>query len=216
MITSYFPLIAQGAATSIGAWLLTGCLSIVIGTLFAILSCRNLQIVWPSRIITCYTFVAKGVPAYVQILIAYFVLPSLIGINLSPFVAGTCALAVCSSGYVTDIIKAGIDAVAQGQWDAAYVLGYSTPQTLKRIILPQAVRIVLPALFGELEQLLKSSSLLATIGILELTRSGMNIISRELNPIPVYLTVAAIYLALSGFLLIIKTYITSKEAYGSC
>ena len=213
MIT-YFPLILQGTATSISAWLLTGGISIAVGTVLALLSCRQLQFIYLSRAIACYTFIAKGVPVYVQILIAYFVLPSLIGINLPPFIAGTLALALCSSGYVTDIIRAGIDAIPQGQWQAAYVLGYSMPQTMQRIILPQALRIVLPALFGELEQLLKSSSLLATIGILELTRSGMNIISRELNPMPVYLTIAAIYLALSAALLIARKYITKKGRYG--
>lgn len=210
---SYLPLIAQGTATSIGAWLITGCISIIIGTLLAVISCRQLQMFYSAYAISCYTFIAKGIPVYVQILIAYFVLPSLIGINLSPFVAGTLALALCSSGYVTDIVRSGIDALPQGQWQAAYVLGYSTKQTMQRIILPQALRIVLPALFGELEQLLKSSSLLATIGILELTRSGMNIISRELNPIPVYLIIALIYLSLSALLLVLKKYITTKECH---
>jgi His/Glu/Gln/Arg/opine family amino acid ABC transporter permease subunit len=210
---SYIPLIIQGTATSIGAWLITGFISTVVGTVLAIVSCRQLQVPYLANAISCYTFVAKGVPVYVQILIAYFVLPSLIGINLPPFAAGTLALALCSSGYVTDIIRAGIDALPQGQWQAAYVLGYTKKQAMQRILLPQAIRIVLPALFGELEQLLKSSSLLATIGILELTRSGMNIISRELNPMPVYLMIALIYLFLSALLLALKKYITSKERY---
>lgn len=210
---SYIPLIIQGTTTSIGAWLITGCISITVGTVLAILSCRQLQMRYTANAISLYTFVAKGVPAYVQILIAYFVLPSCIGINLPPFIAGILALTICSSGYVTEIIRSGIEAVPVGQWQAAYVLGYSKTQTMQRIILPQALRIVLPALFGELEQLLKSSSLLATIGILELTRSGMNIISRELNPMPVYLTVALIYLFLSALLLALKKYITSKERY---
>ena len=200
MITSYLPLLAQGTYISILCWLSSGIASLLIGTFCAIISskygtCKN-----ASRIISCYTFVAKGVPVYVQILIAYFVLPSLLGINLSPFVAGVLALAFCSGGYVTTIIRSGINAIPLGQWQAAYVLGYSNMQTMQRIILPQALRIILPTLFGEFEQLLKSSSLLATIGILELTRSGMNIISRELNPMPVYLTVAAIYLIFSALL----------------
>lgn len=213
MILTYLPLLAQGTAMSITSWIVSGCISVTVGTILAILTCRQLRLPYVSRIIACYTFIAKGVPVYVQILIAYFVLPSLLGINLPPFVAGNLALAFCSSGYVTDIIKSGINAIPSGQWQAAFVLGYSTPQTMQRIMLPQALRIVLPTLFGELEQLLKSSSLLATVGILELTRSGMNIISRELNPLPVYVTVAAIYLILSGILLYAKRSITRKERY---
>jgi His/Glu/Gln/Arg/opine family amino acid ABC transporter permease subunit len=214
MITAYLPLLVQGTAMSMLSWLLAGCASICIGTVLAILSCKYAQYTYAARAIACYTFIAKGVPVYVQILIAYFVLPSMLGINLSPFIAGNLALAFCSSGYVTEIIKSGFNAIPEGQWQAACVLGYSPAQAMKRIMLPQALKIVLPTLFGELEQLLKSSSLLATIGILELTRSGMNIISRELNPIPVYLSVAAIYLLFSAVLVCIKTIVIKRNAYG--
>jgi ABC-type amino acid transport system permease subunit len=170
---------------------------------------------WPlaQRAIALYTFIAKGIPVYVHILIAYFVVPLTIGINIPPFIAGTLALAFCSSGYVTDIISAGIDAVNEGQQQAAFVLGYTNLQCMQRIILPQALTIIRPALFGECEQLLKSSSLLATIGIVEITRAGMNIISRELNPIPVYIMIACIYLFFSALLCALKTYILSKETY---
>lgn len=210
MLSTYSILLLQGTLTTIAAWFLTALLSFSTGTLLALLSCRALGNGITIRVIDLYTFIAKGVPAYVQILIAYFVLPSLAGIDLSPFAAGITALTFCSSGFVTDIVRAGIDAIPKGQWQAAFVLNYNTKQTITRIIFPQAIRIMLPGLCGEFEQLLKSSSLLATIGIIEITRSGMNIISRELNPVPVYLTIAAIYLLLSTLLICIKKYIFSQ------
>jgi polar amino acid transport system permease protein len=155
----------------------------------------------------------KGVPAYVQILVAYFVIPHLLGITVSGFFAASLALDLCSSGYVTEIIRSQIDALPQGQWDACYALGYPLPSMIQHIILPQALKNALPALLGELEQLLKSTSLLATIGVTELTRAGMNIVSRELNPLPVYLMLASIYLLLSAFLTILSWYFTKGDGY---
>jgi polar amino acid transport system permease protein len=113
---------------------------------------------------------------------------------------------------MTEIVRAGINSVPIGQWDACKALGYSKSSMIFRIILPQASAAVLPALIGELEQLLKSTSLLATIGITELTRNGMNIISRELNPIPIYAIIAVIYLALALVLQSITIY-TEKKFY---
>lgn len=202
---AYISLSVQGACTTLGVWLLASCASIALGTLLALLNCRYISLPLISRAIPYYVFVVKGIPVYVHLLLAYFVLPACIGIPISAIVAGVLALTVCSSGYVAEIIRSGIDAVPAGQWQAAYVLGYSPKQAMMRILLPQALRISLPALFGELEQLLKSSSLLATIGIFEVTRTAMNIISRELNPIPVYILLACVYLVFSGLLLAVRT-----------
>lgn len=196
-IIPYIPLILQGVAITITSWLIAGTISLCIGIIIGAASCRYLTTPWMTRITTLYTFIAKGIPLYVQILIAYFVLPAFLGINLSGFVAGLCALTFCSSGYVTEIIRSGINTIPQGQWDACTVLGYPLQSTLTRIIFPQTFANILPTLLGEFEQLLKSTSLLATIGVLDLTRAGMNIISRELNPTPVYLIIACLYLVFS-------------------
>ncbi|HLB41043.1 MAG TPA: amino acid ABC transporter permease [Candidatus Babeliales bacterium] len=200
MLANYFNLLCRGTAVSLGAWALAGTVSLLLGTVLGVLSARQLRFTKLRRLIRLYTFIMKGVPAYVQILIAYFVVPALIGLNLPGFLAATLALAVCSSGYVTEIIRGGINAIYVGQWEAGRVLGLTNSATIRYVILPQAYRHILPALLGELEQLLKSTALLATIGVTELTRTGMNIISRELNPVPVYLTIAAIYLVLSALL----------------
>ncbi|MEX0940215.1 MAG: amino acid ABC transporter permease [Candidatus Babeliales bacterium] len=206
----YIPLLIKGTAITFASWVMAGCISFSLGTLLGIISCRQIGLLGISMVIKGYVFIAKGIPAYVQILIAYFILPSLIGINISGFIAATIALAFCSSGYIVEITRAGINTISRGQWDACFVLGYSMHATLYRIIMPQVMRNVLPPLFGELEQLLKSTSLLATIGVTELTRTGMNIISRELNPLPVYLAIACIYLLFSAILQLILIYIEIK------
>lgn len=214
IITSYFPLLVQGAAITIAAWAAAAIIGLVIGSIMGIISCRYLASPLITRITQIYTFIAKGIPAYVQILIAYFVLPSLLGINVSGFAAAICALGFCSSGYITEIIRSGINTIPKGQWDACIVLGYSLRSTLTNIILPQTLANILPTLIGELEQLLKSTSLLATIGVLEITRAGMNIISRELNPVPVYLLVAGIYLLFSLITRYISLRLEKRFNYG--
>lgn len=214
MFFVYFPLLLKGTLITCGAWFITATISLLLGTFIGVISCRRLASKRVRFLVRLYTFVAKGIPAYVQILIAYFVIPALLGINIPGFLAATVALAFCSSGYVTEIVRSGINAIAPGQWDAAFVLGYPLNATLFRIILPQAFKNVLPALLGELEQLLKSTSLLATIGITELTRTGMNIISRELNPIPIYLLIACIYLLFSGMLQLVIIYTEKRGRHG--
>lgn len=209
----YAPLLAHGALVTCTVWIIASTISVAIGTVMGIISCRYLTSPWLSAVVRCYTFVAKGIPAYVQILIAYYVIPSLLGINIPGFITAVFALAFCSSGYITEIIRAGINTIPRGQWDASFVLGYPLRATISRIILPQTFTHILPSLLGELEQLLKSTSLLATIGITELTRSGWNIISRELNPIPIYLTIAGIYLLFSAVLQGIIIY-SEKKIHG--
>lgn len=211
----YVPLLLKGTIITFITWIVTGAISLVVGTALGILSCRRLTSPTLTKIVKLYTFIAKGIPAYVQILIAYFVIPALLGINIPGLLAAVIALAFCSSGYITEIVRSGINTIARGQWEACFVLGYPTKDLLSRVILPQTFNNILPSLFGELEQLLKSTSLLATIGITELTRTGMNIISRELNPIPVYLTVACIYLVCSGMLQVIIFYLEKRGHRGS-
>lgn len=212
-LTTYLPLLIQGVSVTLAAWFIAGAISLCIGTLLGFASCAYFGLLKAQKAIKVYTFITKGIPAYVQILIAYFVLPSLLHIHVSGFVAATGALALCSSGYITEIIRAGINTIAQGQWEACYVLGYPTSTAIRRIIMPQLKHISLPAIAGELEQLLKSTTLLATIGVTDITRVGMNIISRELNPLPIYCTIAVIYLLLSAVLTGIMNYMQQRGDY---
>jgi His/Glu/Gln/Arg/opine family amino acid ABC transporter permease subunit len=216
IVTKYIPLLLQGFAVTVASWLCAGVASLLVGMMIGIVSCNYLTKPWISWLVRLYVFIAKGVPPYVQILIAYFVLPSALGINLSGFSAATGALAFCSSGYITEIIRSGINAIPQGQWDACLVLGYSIQASLYRIIIPQVIRNVLPVLFGQLEGLLKSTSLLAAIGVVELTRVGMNIVSRELNPLLIYCLIACIYLVMSAFLHAIMMYAERRYRYDRC
>lgn len=213
LLSTYAIPIINGMSVTFLSFIITGLISLFIGIILGTISSNYIKNNYLKALIKLYVFIAKGIPAYVQILIAYFILPLVFSIELPSFMAACGALAFSSSGYTTEIIRSGINAVPRGQWDACNTLGYSFLAMIKRIILPQAFKNITPALFGEFEQLLKSTSLFATIGITELTRTGQNIISRDLNPIPVYLGIAIIYLLFSLIFQVLLLYIEKGFKY---
>lgn len=194
------PLFFQGACMTTALLFSSGALSLVLGLFFGLLCCNQLRTPYLSFWIEGICFIARGIPFFVQLLIVYFVMPDLLGWNLSPFFASVIALGVCSSGYVAQFVRSTLNAIPIAQWESASMLGYSTLHTFLRIIFPQMLRSVLPLFNNELDALLKSTSIVSSIGLLELTRVGMNLVSREMEPLPIYLTLACFYLSMSAVL----------------
>lgn len=212
-ITQNGPLLLQGALMTAQLWFLSSLMSLSIGIILGILHSNRLWLPIISPAIACATFILRAIPFYVQLLIIYFVLPAALGISLSAFAAGILALGLCSGSYVCNIVRAGINSVSAGQWEACYVLGFSKINTLIYVILPQMMRTMLPALINELESILKSSSIISSIGVLELTRMGMNIVSREMNPIPIYCSIGVVYLLFSCGLQIVSIIIKKRSRF---
>lgn len=202
-IVDAVPLLLQGAAMTIKLWLCTACISMVVGAMFGIICSRRFWFRVVSPTISGFTFIFRAIPFYVSLLLVYFVLPEVIGFSFSAFSAGIISLGLCSSSYVCNIVRAGINSIPDGQWEAAYVLGFSRSSMLRYIILPQMMRNILPAFINELESILKSTSIISSIGVLELTRMGMNIVSREMNPLTIYCSIAIIYLLFSIVLILV-------------
>jgi His/Glu/Gln/Arg/opine family amino acid ABC transporter permease subunit len=191
------PLLLQGAKTTLCIFMLSSCISLSLGLVLGVLASDELKVPVLSRLVQTAAFILRAVPLFVQVLIVYFVLPDALGMNLEPLAASIFALSLCSSGYVCQIVRCGLNSLAKTQWEAAFVLGYTRVQSLRCVILPQMMRNTLLAFNNELESLLKSTAILSSIGVLELTRMGMNIISREMQPLPIYFAVAVFYVALS-------------------
>jgi len=208
-----FPLLIKGVQMTIGVLIIAATLSFLLGTFLGIFSCHRLKLPILTPFIEAITFVYRAVPFYVQLLIVYFVFPGLLGFNLEPFPASVIALGMCSSGYVAQIVRAGMNSIPASQWEAAFALSYGKFQTLRYIILPQMLRNMLPAFNNELDSILKSTAIVSSIGLLELTRAGMNVVSREMEPIPIYLMVAFLYLCLSAVLNIMTRFLERKLAY---
>ncbi len=207
------PLFAQGAWMTLKVLMTAGSLSISLGVLLGTVSSRQLRIPLLSSLVEVFTFTTRGIPFFVQLLIVYFVLPDLFGFNLDPFVASTLSLGICSSGYTAQFVRAALNAIPISQWEAAFTLGYTKMETIFQIILPQALRIILPSLNNELDAMLKSTAVISSIGLLELTRVGMNLVSREMEPVPIYLTLALFYLCMSAALVAVAKKLERKFAY---
>lgn len=144
----------------------------------------------------------RGTPLFVQILLFYYSIPGLIiGITGDPFrVDPILAGAVCSinsGAYNAEIIRAGIKSVDRGQMEAARSLGMTEGQAMKEVVMPQAVRLIIPPLGNEFIALLKDSSLLAIISVHELAKNGMLYVSKTFAAFPTYISVAFVYLALT-------------------
>ncbi len=207
------PLLMKGAWMTLQILLISGCISLCLGSLLGILTCYRLRINVLSSFLEGITFVLRAVPFYVQLLIAYFVIPDILNIHMEAFTASVLALGICSSGYVAQVVRCGINSIPVDQWEAAMTLGYSTKDCVRHIIFPQMLRNVLPALTNELDALLKSTAILSSIGLLELTRMGMNIVSREMEPLVVYLSVALFYVGISGALNYLSKYLEKGFRY---
>lgn len=210
LLSRSYPLLLKGTLMTIQVMLGAASISFSLGVVMGILSCNRLRIPFISSMVEGISFVYRAIPFYVQLLIVYFVLPDLLGFNLEPFSASVIALGMCSAGYVAQIVRGGINAIPAAQWEAAFSLGYDTQRSLRHIILPQMMRNVLPAFNNELDSLLKSTAMASSIGMLELTRMGMNLVSREMEPVPIYLTVAFFYLCMSALLNLITRNLEKK------
>lgn len=198
-IQNVLPLLLEGASITVQIWIVAGVISLSMGIITGIVRAQKTRIAIVSRVCDLISFVLRGIPLYVQLLIAYFVVPELLGgIDISAITASTISLGLCSAAYSSQIIKSGFDAIPIEEWEAAYVLGYSRIQTIRYLMLPRALRLIMPALRGEFDQLLKSTSIISTLGVMELTNAARNIVERDLQPLPIYAAVAIIYLLISA------------------
>lgn len=213
IILEFTPLLLQGMLMTVLLWLGASALSFSIGTIFGIFRCRKIRMNYFTPLLDIITWILRGVPFYVQLLIVYFVLPNLLNLNLSPSIAGIISLGLCSAAYVSQMIRGSINVISDEQWEAAWVLGLNKFQSLRYIILPQAMRTIIPMLCGEFDMVLKSTSVMSTIGVLELTGAGRNILVINMQVIPVYCTVALLYLFFSSLLNLIFEYIERKLRY---
>lgn len=153
---------------------------------------------WPLRLIAgVYVEVIRNTPALVQIFLVYFGLP-FFGIHLSAFVAGTAALAINAGAYLTETIRAGLQSVPRGQFEAARTLGLSKTNVFAHVVLPQAVRAVYPPVVNEFLQIILGSSLLSTIALNELTGVALTINGLTFQTINAFSVALVLYLVLTN------------------
>ncbi len=162
------PFILEGVVVTLKFTIISLLCGLPLGISLAICKISHFCIL--RKIAEIYTSIFRGTPLLVQLSIIFFATPQLTGYPISAFQAGILAFSLNSAAYSSEIIRAGIQAIDLGQWDAAKVLGISYKHTLAKIILPQAIRNILPALVNEMVNLLKESALVSVIGETDLLR----------------------------------------------
>ena len=177
----------------------------------------NPALKWTSIV---YVEIIRGTPLMVQILIWYFVLGTVINDllatygmgRLSVFWYGVASLAFFAGAYVTEIVRAGIQSIHRGQTEAARSVGMSYPQSMYHIILPQAMRRILPPLAGQFISLIKDSSLLGVIAIREVTKAAREAVTASLQPFEILMALAVLYLVLTFTLSMFVQHLERRSA----
>ena len=194
MMVKYMPYFFR----ALGVTLKLTAASLLLGILIAIpLSLIKLSKYKGIRAIgTFYTSIFRGVPLLVQVFVVYFGLPQIVGITFTSFQAGCLTFALNSAAYISESLRGGIMAVDLGQREAAMSLGVPYGKMMKDIIFPQAIKSVMPSLINEFIGLMKNTTLISTVGLVDVLRASQMVVSDTYRAFEPYITAAAFYYVL--------------------
>lgn len=193
-ILEILPSLLSGAATTLQVFALVLVFSIPLGIMLAFLMQIRLKpLQWLLHI---YIWIMRGTPLLLQLIFIYYVLPS-IGIRLDRIPAAIIAFTLNYAAYFAEIFRGGISSIPTGQYEAAKVLKFTPVQTIRLIILPQVVKIVLPSVFNEVMTLVKDTSLVYALGISDLILASRTAANRDASLAPMFVA-GLIYLLLIG------------------
>ncbi len=201
--------ILQGAVISLKIYLITIVFSIPLGMLFAMGKLSRFKPV--KWLLEIYTWVFRGTPLLLQLLFVYFGLPYL-GIELSREMAAYVTFVVNYAAYFTEIFRAGIQSIGRGQYEAAKALGLNYKLTMRRIIIPQAIKVILPPTGNEAVTLIKDTALASVISLSDILRNAKSMVSRTAS-IEGYIIAAILYLIMTFVIINIFKYIEKRFAY---
>ncbi|HCY6260644.1 ABC transporter substrate-binding protein/permease [Staphylococcus aureus] len=194
-ISKYGSFFLKGIKITILISLIGVALGSILGAFVALMKLSKIKII--SWIASIYIEILRGTPMLVQVFIVFFGITAALGLDISALVCGTIALVINSSAYIAEIIRAGINAVDKGQMEAARSLGLNYRQTMKSVIMPQAIKNILPALGNEFVTLIKESSIVSTIGVGEIMFNVQVVQGISFDPFTPLLVAAALYFVLT-------------------
>lgn len=194
---SFFPILQAGLYFTIPLTLITFVLGLILAFLTALARISDIKIV--DYIARFYVWIFRGTPLIVQLFILFYGFPS-IGITLNPFPAAIIGFTLNVGAYASEIFRASILSIPKGQWEVAFSIGMTKSQAMKRIVLPQAMRVSVPPLGNSFISLVKDTSLAATITVTEMFQKGQQIAAATYEPLWLYIEVAFIYLIFSTVL----------------
>ena len=196
----------SGLTTTIYISVISIIISMILGLIVAIPSLAKNKFL--TYINIGYVEIVRAVPLLVLILWIYYGLPIMTGISFSPFVSGIIALAISESAFQAEIFRAGINSIKKAQWEAGSSLGLNFFKRLRLVILPQAIKNILPAIGNQFVYVLKMSSLVSIIGIGDLTRKANELVVTTYRPLEIYTFLILEYLIL---ILIVSFFVRKLE-----
>lgn len=194
-ISKYGSFFLKGIKITILISLIGVALGSILGAFVALMKLSKIKII--SWIASIYIEILRGTPMLVQVFIVFFGITAALGLDISALVCGTIALVINSTAYIAEIIRAGINAVDKGQMEAARSLGLNYRQTMKSVIMPQAIKNILPALGNEFVTLIKESSIVSTIGVGEIMFNAQVVQGISFDPFTPLIVAAALYFVLT-------------------
>ena len=200
--------IATGLVATVQISVTAFALAVVLGLVVALLRLSDLVV--GTAVSIAFLELIRNIPLLVLLYLFYYVLGPIFGMDR--YTASVLTLAVFHSALISEILRAGINAVPSGQWEGAKSIGMSTFQIYRYIVLPQSVRFMLPPMTGELVHLIKSSAIVSVIAVAELTTIGRNIISDTFMSFEIWFTIAAVYMALTLILSVGVSYLERRYA----
>ncbi|RUT27775.1 amino acid ABC transporter permease [Paenibacillus zeisoli] len=197
LMDSLLPLLKAAVAFTVPLTLTSFALGLVLAVITALVRLSHWRI---GRLVArFYVWIIRGTPLLLQLFIIFFGLPS-IGIILDPFIASVIGFSLSVGAYGSEIVRAAIQSISAGQWEAAYSIGMTRSQALRRIILPQAARVSVPPLANAFISLVKDTSLAASITYVEMFRTAQEIVAITFEPLLLYSEAGVLYLMLSTLL----------------
>jgi len=208
-IISIIPQMLLGTVDTLRLFFITIVLAIPLGILLAFARVSSFK--WLRKIVAAYVYVLRGTPLMLQLLFVYFGLPFLpvIGVRLDDFPAAVLAFVLNYGAYFCEIFRAGIQAIPRGQYEAAKTLGMDYVQTMRRIILPQVFKIILPPVSNETITLVKDTSLIYVLAMNDLLRTTRNLVQRDFNIMP-FVVAGVFYLVMSMVLTVFFNRLESR------
>lgn len=190
LVIQSIPFLLKGAEITV----LLSIVSLFVGAAIAIVFAlgRFLKIPVLRQVGDCYVSVFRGTPLLVQLYVIYYGLPQL-GLSLGPIVSGALGLSLNTGAYLAESLRSALESVPKGQFEAGYSFGYNRFQIMRHIILPQSFRTALPTIGNTFINLVKDTSLVSVITVVELLQASTLIIARTFQPLPLYIEAAIIY-----------------------
>ena len=210
-------LLLRGLGVTLGVWAPTMLVGILIGFLFALIRQRRVPVL--AQIVVIYVETFRNSPLLVQLFLVFFGLPMVTGFGFAPYTAAFLTLSVNTSAFMTVIVLSALRSVPSGQWEAADAFGLGYWKRLRFVVMPQAVRTMIPPTITLAVGQLQVSSLVALINVMDLTKVGSILNVRTLEPFIIWPMVGALYLAVSKPLSMLASYserrLQSKSAWTS-